>query len=283
MSGKAIILEGPDGGGKSTLAKYISSQLGYTYVHTAAPSQAAMSHYLQPVYDNYDNKAVYDRLHIGNVIYGTVYRGGPDLTPLDIWRLEGYLTNLDAVVIYCRPPDEFLDASLDSRYKDIYEEDPWRVSAVREFYDWYMNNNISELPIWTYDYHSSGLDDILDGIKNLHSNSVDPLIKDSKFMIGSNSFPNAVITYPVVTTDYELKYLMQSFKMAKLSLTEYVVIERSNLTPEDRLRCITSVGHVADIKDPKHDISHFMQYHYLDQAEYAILLMLGREHKCALT
>lgn len=79
--GKIIILEGPDGGGKTKIAKKIQHLRGYTYHHEGPPprrkSWDALAHYggLLERARRARHDTVFDRFHLGETIYGPLMRG----------------------------------------------------------------------------------------------------------------------------------------------------------------------------------------------------------------
>jgi hypothetical protein len=76
--GRVIILEGPDGGGKTTLANQLVER-GFIYKHEGPPPEKVdlLDYYLQKLYDSMvsPNDVVHDRLYLGETIYGPLTRG----------------------------------------------------------------------------------------------------------------------------------------------------------------------------------------------------------------
>lgn len=93
-----IIVEGPDGAGKTTLAKAISEETGAEYIHAGPPRAHPMAEYIceLPRHD-----AVLDRWHLGEMIYGPLYRGQAGMTSLQFAALEQFLEQRGAVVVLC--------------------------------------------------------------------------------------------------------------------------------------------------------------------------------------
>lgn len=83
--GRVIILEGPDGGGKTTLAKKLVSE-GFEYRHEGPPPVGTdlIAHYLRILNDSLEspNNVVHDRLWLGERIYGPVARGVDRIGPM---------------------------------------------------------------------------------------------------------------------------------------------------------------------------------------------------------
>lgn len=80
--GRIVILEGPDGGGKTTLAKKLVD-MGFDYRHEGPPKQGAdlVAHYLKIIDDSLKSPrpVVHDRLWLGERIYGPIARGKDNL------------------------------------------------------------------------------------------------------------------------------------------------------------------------------------------------------------
>ncbi len=153
-----MILEGPDGSGKTTLANELVKR-GLAYGHCGAPTEPARLYYTREL-RRHDGPAVIDRLHIGSYVYGKAFRNHDDLSDFDHWLLDGELWAARSLVVYCRPPDETIDTVLASRASTtagdahIYEE-PTKQAEVRQLYDEYIAHRES-LPVVTYDFTEPG-------------------------------------------------------------------------------------------------------------------------------
>ncbi len=92
-----IIIEGCDKTGKSTLAKMLAQQLNMRIVKVNQPkSNDALWEYLELIKDSGDN-VIFDRLHLGENVYGPLYRQGDRI---DFTMLEDMLIN-DTLLILC--------------------------------------------------------------------------------------------------------------------------------------------------------------------------------------
>lgn len=161
--GPLVLLEGPDGGGKTTLAEELMAN-GYRYVHCGPPEERALDAW-RAVIRTTDGPTVIDRLHVGSFVYGRAFRGIDDLTPHERWQVDGELMAAASVIVYCRPPDEVLDANLergpDSADAAVYEAKDKR-TAVRRLYDWFFDEPdppsvvtpeyTSDVPVVRYDF-----------------------------------------------------------------------------------------------------------------------------------
>jgi hypothetical protein len=76
--GRVVILEGPDGGGKTTLAHALVKR-GFVYRHEGPPPEGVdlIAHYLEILNESIESPVdtVHDRLWLGERIYGPIARG----------------------------------------------------------------------------------------------------------------------------------------------------------------------------------------------------------------
>ena len=97
-----IIIEGPDGAGKTTLARQIAFLTGSEYHHEGPPPE-------DEVYGHYaslltrSRPTVFDRLFEGEGIYGPLLRGGSKLTGFELAKLRE-LARINARSILVAPP-----------------------------------------------------------------------------------------------------------------------------------------------------------------------------------
>ena len=72
-----FVIEGPDGGGKSTLSKRLERQLFWPVVHVAQPGTPNIEQMkaLLGV-----GSVIFDRYHLSPIVYGEVLRGGREMS-----------------------------------------------------------------------------------------------------------------------------------------------------------------------------------------------------------
>lgn len=97
-------LEGPDGGGKTTLAYKLSEMFRTKMVHFGAPKSdeeklAMFSTYTELIRHN--NNLVVDRCWYSDMCYGPVMRGEATITPIQMYQLERAAALKGAMIIYC--------------------------------------------------------------------------------------------------------------------------------------------------------------------------------------
>jgi hypothetical protein len=137
---KTIVLEGPDGSGKTTLAAALE-RLGYARAHRGVPKpgltpEGMMWTYLAPLLParGSDGLRVFDRLHLGETVYGPVMRGGSQLTELGAALIDSYVEAIDGQVVVCLPPWRFVLANWLRTKKDQYVRTPRQLLRIYQGY-----------------------------------------------------------------------------------------------------------------------------------------------------
>lgn len=103
-----IVIEGPDGSGKTTLAKKVAESLKASYVHGGGPTKdetdALERCVKELVLCASSNLYVLDRTTIiCEQVYGQVFRGAPLLSRVLLSNFEERMLKDTAMLIYCRP------------------------------------------------------------------------------------------------------------------------------------------------------------------------------------
>ena len=134
--GGIIILDGPDGAGKTTLAEVISQRAalrGYTprYEHLSKPIDAwaehrdALLNYVDYAFNSPVKNClvIADRHFMSEAIYGHVYRQGSEY-PLAMRHVDRLLYRYGALRVVCAPPVEYVTATherLKSERAEMYD------------------------------------------------------------------------------------------------------------------------------------------------------------------
>ncbi|QOC28714.1 hypothetical protein IC744_15395 [Microbacterium hominis] len=107
-----VVLEGPDFAGKSTAAEALARQFGGSIVANGPPPPDVIlrDHYLDQVYaaTAAGRLIVFDRLHVGELIYGPIYRGASRLSDDNVMSIEYALNAIDALKVHVDASDDVL-------------------------------------------------------------------------------------------------------------------------------------------------------------------------------
>jgi thymidylate kinase len=97
-----IVIEGADGTGKTTLAREIEKR-GWKYVHNGPPPEgiSLYDHYTEQILAARGKKVVFDRLHVGELVYGPVMRGKSQITIEEMRLLNRLLFAFNAKIVFC--------------------------------------------------------------------------------------------------------------------------------------------------------------------------------------
>lgn len=134
-----VILEGVDGSGKSTFADKIEALVPHDYEVIRAHQGPLQG----PVWDEYvvplmavrdDQFLIADRWHVGEMIYGPLYRGKSEVTPAEERLIELLLDRMGAVKIIMQPGLSTVRKRLGDRGEDFL-----LTENVKEVYEFYGN------------------------------------------------------------------------------------------------------------------------------------------------
>jgi thymidylate kinase len=162
-----VILEGPDGGGKTTLAERLRQLLQkdrMTHVVKHGPYADMNTEDLCRTYFRsmtqaltYDDHVIMDRSWLSEPIYGAVYRDGKDRIDMPRRRmLERVALSRGAVVVHCQPDLSLCVDTFRMRKGEEYLDNTEQLGAVYEAYETLPQRTC--LPVVHYDYEKDTLE-----------------------------------------------------------------------------------------------------------------------------
>ncbi|QHC68881.1 hypothetical protein GSU68_19385 (plasmid) [Rathayibacter sp. VKM Ac-2759] len=139
-----FVLEGPDFAGKSTLVERIRGALearGETVAvtHTGPPdlldAKPLAQIYLDAAASPLDtDHLIFDRLHVGELVYGPIFRGQAHITQTDLTMIDDVLQGRQAQLLYVRPPIETLiERFHGARGDDLLKQEEQLISAITAY------------------------------------------------------------------------------------------------------------------------------------------------------
>lgn len=162
MLAKIILLEGCDGSGKTFLANWLHDTYGYQIIKTGPPVPGidVTVSYLRALRAaiKVPSRTVFDRLHIGEAIYGPILRGEDRMGPEGMAAMERVIAKHNIKLIICSPPWNTLVAGWSS--KDDLLKDEATLLTVQERY----LEEADRFGIQPYDWTAVDADQVLKGL-----------------------------------------------------------------------------------------------------------------------
>ena len=137
-----LLFEGPDGAGKSTMIKAVAAEhlaAGYplesTAIWRAGPfpqDSDPWTEYVLPLMSlsaSRDWLVLVDRWHVGELVYGPIFRGGSRLSEDQRTWIDGFLRSMGGVLVHLTASTEELTRRISERGDDMVG--PEHVEAIR--------------------------------------------------------------------------------------------------------------------------------------------------------
>jgi len=201
-------LEGPDGAGKTTLANRFQ-EAKFAYAHCGPPDRNAFDHWYDEVYAN-QGPVVFDRLHVGSYVYGSIFRGADDMSRFERWLFDGLMIAAGATMVYTRPPQEAMeraqgegdrgpDAVYETRMAQVYRAYEDFFGATEDLIvgpngTSQMVSNMTDIPTIWYDWTQHRSQDLVRAILTAHDDRMlaRPFLHESVPAIGNVVNPRYV-------------------------------------------------------------------------------------------
>lgn len=176
-----LIVEGPDGAGKTTLVKELSEKLGWPIAEKAVGSDTKALTDLKKwveknVNDGWQN-VIFDRHRLlSEPVYGPVLRpvGSPEWYDVD-WQEEMFCKFLAAqpLIIYCLPSHETLCQNIEGDPENEIVRD-----HIDQIYRAYvaqcaMLSATDSVSIFSFDYEVESIDDVLNWLDKELEDTID--------------------------------------------------------------------------------------------------------------
>ena len=148
-----IIIEGPDGSGKTTLAEQISKQTKFPIVHRSQPKteeekKNMMGTYLLAIKEH--KNVIFDRCWYSEMAYGPVMRDESIISYPEMYALERALARGGAILIHCTGPEPTLWMRCQNRGEEyVTSRDDFK-AIFRNYVDIMSTPHL--IPVVTYEY-----------------------------------------------------------------------------------------------------------------------------------
>jgi hypothetical protein len=90
-----VIIEGPEGSGKSTAAMFLQNKFGFNYYHDGPPdpdvTEKNFFKYYNMITEAFRQPFVWDRSILGELVYGPIFRSRSRASREDVWNFVGKL------------------------------------------------------------------------------------------------------------------------------------------------------------------------------------------------
>jgi hypothetical protein len=139
-----IIIEGADKTGKTTLANAIVKKFGCKYVHFGKPKKRAATEYAEYLLSTNENQ-VCDRFHLGELVYGPIFRGGAAIDDVEFATIERLLRLKQAILIQTTTDVTLANSRLAVSTQDEAVDSKQNQVAIRGFKQVIKRSNLQHI------------------------------------------------------------------------------------------------------------------------------------------
>lgn len=131
-SGFVVVVEGCDRTGKTTFCDFLSKLLGWPIVKFSQPKGDAMAEYAEAL-RAHPESFIADRLHLGESVYGPIYRGTTPVPDDRFYAFEAELAARGALLVLMTDTPERVIKRFEVHGEDFAKGD--HVRAILEAFD----------------------------------------------------------------------------------------------------------------------------------------------------
>lgn len=114
-----IILEGPDAVGKTTLAEKLRDKYNMNIYHSTTETPNDLNHHINLLEST--NNTVFDRFHVGEVVYPIIYNRPSKLNDNDVKIINQYIIDHNIIfIIYITSDMSIINNRLIARGEEYY-------------------------------------------------------------------------------------------------------------------------------------------------------------------
>lgn len=172
-----IIVEGPNGVGKTTLCETLKDRYGLEYMKEEKPNEPGFPYYLKKAL-SYKHDIVFDRYLLGEYVYPKLFNDGRK--PLENWEqraIERVLQVKNTFLIYANVDKPTKLKIFEERGEDLV--DASMVDDESDYFDEAYRKSI--LPKITYNFKKDDLEDVYKQIDKIDNQSIS-LATGNRFM-----------------------------------------------------------------------------------------------------
>lgn len=156
-----ILLEGPDGGGKTNLAKRLAEQTGFRIEHFSYPKTdkekiEMFAMYQAFIHDNSNQNVIVDRTWYSEMVYGKVLRDRSYITTRQMYELEKLIISEGGgMVIHCTDAIARLWRRFRKRGDDYVPDDFDVLYDIKSRYEYLMHTVAHLIPVTRYEINEN--------------------------------------------------------------------------------------------------------------------------------